>query len=235
MKAKMSIAFLIVALAVFFIPASLQAKGLNETPTITVQGSSQMEVSPDVAYIQLAVVTSASTVAEAQEENARLVSKVFKRLEEAGIAKDHIKTVQLNVTPLYQEDGKRTNIRGYQVTNTFSVTSVPERVGELIDIALEAGANSVDNVRFSKRDEAAVKNAVLQAAVKDALNKAEAISTALGTRIIRVQSVNEQGVYVQAQDTGMRYKANFAEKTPTPVSPGLLHVNATVSVVVEME
>src|SRR6266511_3140004 len=134
---KLKLPIICLALVILFTPVSLQAKGLTEATTITVQGSSQTDVAPDVAYLQLAVVTSAATVVEAQEENARLTSQVFKGLETAGVGKEYIKTVQFNVFPLYQpEDSKRTNIptvRGYQVTNGFMVTVEPNRAGEIID------------------------------------------------------------------------------------------------------
>jgi hypothetical protein len=236
---KFKVPIICLTLAMFFYPLSLQAKGLTEATTITVQGTSQAEVAPDIAYIQLAVVTSAATVVQAQEENARITSQVMKRLEVAGIGNDYIKTVQFSVFPLYQpEDGKQTNmpiIRGYQVTNGFTVTVTPARAGEIIDLALQAGVNAVQSVRFGKDDEVASKNAVLQSAVRDALTKAETIAAVMGKRVSRIQSVIESGVYIQNPEIGGRYNLKMADASSTPVSPGLVHLNANVQVVAEFE
>lgn len=213
------------------------AKEAKEPATITVQGNSQLDVAPDVAYIQLAVVTDAVTVSEAQKENAAVANKVYARLAAAGIEKDYIKTTQYSVVPLYQQDDGKHNdvpiIRGYQIVNGFQVTVSPDRAGEIIDLALRAGINQVQTVRFGKKDEAGSKNTALQMAVRDALGKAEAIAAALGKRISRVQTVNESGVYLQTPELARYSKA--LDSASTPISPGYVHLNANVQLVLEME
>jgi len=234
---KLKALIICLSFVMIFSPLSLQAKDLADATTITVQGASQTDVVPDIAYIQLAVVTSAATVVQAQEENARLSSQVMKRLEVAGIENDYIKTVQFSVFPLYQqEDSKQTGLpilRGYQVTNGFTVTVTPDRAGEIIDLALQAGVNTIQNIRFGKNDEVTSKNAVLQAAVRDALTKADAIAAVMGKQVSRIQSVNESGVYIQNPEIG-RYNLKMGDAS-TSISPGLIHLNANVQVVVEFE
>jgi uncharacterized protein len=214
-----------------------QVEAAAKGTTITVQGTSQLDAVPDIAYIGVAVVTSAATVAEAQSENARLANQVYAHVEAAGIEKEYIKTAQFNVVPIYQqEEGKWTNvpaIQGYQITNGITVTVVPARAGEIIDIALQAGANQVNSVRFGKLDEAGLKNTTVQMAVKDAMAKAEAIAATFGKRVIRVQSVNETGVYLQMPEVGNRYQMKAADSAPTPITPGLIHLTANVQLVVE--
>jgi len=155
----------------------------------------------------------------------------------AGIENDYIKTVQFSVFPLYQqEDSKQTGLpilRGYQVTNGFTVTVTPDRAGEIIDLALQAGVNTIQNIRFGKNDEVTSKNAVLQAAVRDALTKADAIAAVMGKQVSRIQSVNESGVYIQNPEIG-RYNLKMGDAS-TSISPGLIHLNANVQVVVEFE
>lgn len=239
MKFRVIMGVFLATLIMVFTPVCLQAKGISEATMITVQGASQTDVAPDIAFVQLAVTTTAVTVAEAQEENARLTNKVYERLEATGVGKDYIKTVQFSVVPLYQpEDGKKTGIsviRGYQVTNSFAVTIAPNKAGEIIDIALLAGANGVQNIRFGKQDELTYKNIVIQGAVRDALNKAETIASVLGKRVSRVQSVTETGIYIQNPELGGRYNLKMAEASATLVSPGLVHLNANVQVIVEVE
>jgi hypothetical protein len=227
-----------VVLAICIVIPFSQVQAADQPPTITVQGSSQWDIAPDVAYIQLAVVTNAASVSEAQTENARIANNVYSQLYAAGLNQEYIKTAQYSVVPVYQqEDGKKVSvpvIRGYQITNGFTVTTSPAKAGEIIDLALQAGANQVTSVRFGKQDEAVSKQAALQAAVKDAWAKAEAIASALGKRISNAQSVNETGVYLQMPEVA-RYSMKAADSAPTPISPGLLHLNANVQLVVVME
>lgn len=225
-------------LAMLLLATCVQAQAAQEVPTITVQGSNQLDVTPDVAYIQMAVVSSAVTVGEAQKQNAFNANQAYAALEAAGIGRDYVKTTQYSVVPLYEQadNGKNTDtpaIRGYQIINGFKVTVAPERVGEIIDLALSSGVNQMQEVHFGKLDETSVKNAALQMAVKDAMGKAEAMAAALGKRIIRIQSVSESGVYVQMPEM-VQYSKSM-DYARTPVSPGYVHLNANVQMVVEME
>lgn len=225
-------------LVLFLLMPFAHAKEANEAATITVQGSGQLDVAPDVAYIQLAVVTEAATVATAQKENAVLANQVYDRLAAAGIARERIRTTEYSVTPLYQQENTDKNnampvIRGYRIINGFNATVSPERAGEIIDLALQAGVNQVPTVRFGKLDEAGAKNVVLQMAVRDALSKAEAVAAALGKRIGRVQTVNESGIYVQTPEFDRLSKAAYS--MPTPISAGYVQLNANVQLVVEIE
>jgi uncharacterized protein YggE len=225
-------------LALFLAMPFTQAKEANEPATITVQGSGKLDVAPDIAYIQLAVVSEGATVGAAQKENAAIANRVYSRLEAAGIAKDYIKTTQYSVVPLYQQENAEKNngvpvIRGYQIINGFNIAVAPERAGEIIDLALQAGVNQVQTIRFGRIDEAGAKNVVLQMAVRDALGKAEAVAAALGKRIGRVQTVNESGVYVQMPEFDRLSKAAYS--VDTPISSGYVQLNANVQLVVEIE
>lgn len=235
MRLKKSMLFLL--LAMFMAIPLAQAQETKEAATITVQGSGQLDVEPDVAYIQLAVVTEAATVSKAQAENAAVANQAYARLAAAGVKKDHIKTNQYTVVPLYQQDEDKPKavpaIRGYQVVNGFRVTVSPDRAGEIIDLTLQAGVNQVQTVQFGRLDEGGARNAVLQMAVRDALSKAEAIAAALGKRVGRVQTVNESGVYVQGPELGNYSKAAY--NVSTPISSGYVRLNGNVQLVIEME
>jgi hypothetical protein len=50
-----------------------------------------------------------------------------------------------------------------------------------------------------------------------------------------VESVNESGVYIQNPEVGERYNLKMADVSSTPISPGLVHLNANVQIVVEVE
>ncbi|HWR56240.1 MAG TPA: SIMPL domain-containing protein [Negativicutes bacterium] len=233
---KMKKVFLLLMCAMFFAVPFAGAQEAPEPATISVQGTGKLEVVPDVAFIQLAVVTEAATVSAAQQENAVLANQVYDRLIAAGIEKDYIKTSQYSVIPLYtQDDGKANTlpvIRGYQIINGFTVTVNSARAGEIIDLALQAGVNQVQTVRFGKLDESGAKNAVLQMAVRDALAKAESMAAALGKQISRIRTVTESGVYVQFPELA-RYSKS-ADSAATPISPGYVQFNANVQLVVEM-
>lgn len=233
----------ILVLALLIITAALPALAAERNPNVTVvqvSGNYQMEIAPDTAYINLGTVTEAETVAAAQAKNADISTKIRLQLEDLGIKSDYIKTAHYVVTPLYKYDdsGRRLpSIKGYQITNSITVTTSVEKAGEVVDTALNAGANQVNSIRFSKKDETDVKNAALAQAVRDALSKANAMAAALDKRVVRVTTVNENGVHLQSPETANRLyaKASMADAASTPISAGLIQISADVQIAVELE
>ncbi|MBP2638082.1 MAG: 26 kDa periplasmic immunogenic protein [Firmicutes bacterium] len=221
------------------LPTALASETNPKVTEVQVSGSFQEEVAPDIAYINLGTVTEAETVAAAQAKNAAVSEAVRQQVEDLGIKAEYIKTANYSVTPLYKNDdnGRRTpTIRGYQITNSITVTTSPNKAGEVIDTALAAGANQVNSVRFGKKDETGVRNAVIAQAVRDALSKADAIAAALNKQVVRVKTVNENGVSFHSPEVNTRlFKASLDSQVSTPISAGLIELSANVQVIVELE
>ncbi len=219
------------------LPAAWAAEKNTGNTEIQVNGSHQEEIAPDIAFINLGTVTEAETVTEAQTKNAAVADRVHSQLTSLGIKSEYIKTANYSVTPLYTNDdsGRRLQtVKGYQVTNSIIVTVAADKAGETIDAALQAGANQVNSIRFGSRTESDVKNAALAQAVRDALGKADAIAAALNKRVVKVTSVNENGVNLQSPEVATRLYAK-ADLASTPISAGLLLLSANVQVTVELE
>lgn len=205
-------------------------------PTVTVQGSSQVEAVPDQAQINLGVVTTGKTAEEAQQENSVLANAVQKNLLAAGLPENALQTTQYAVYPIHTEDKsqKLTVIAGYRVSHTLTVTlDDMSKVGSVIDTALSAGANQILGISFQKSDDTQLKTKALQEAVKEATAKAEAIALASGKKLGRVLTVQENGVSVQLPEFTQRYMLK-ADSAPTPILPGSIRVNGGVSMVFEL-
>lgn len=217
------------------LPATSEAA---DAKTIAVQGQAQFSLQPDRADIDIAVVTNAATAAEAQNENARIAQAVQTKLLALGVDRDQIQTASFNVYPMYGDANGRRNgeITGYQVSNSVTVKLKDVAlVAPVVDGALAAGATQISGLRFGKQDELHWKQSALQSAVKDAMAKAEAIAAALNRPIVGPLSVTESSVHFGGNENMSRYlmKAD-AMGASTPIQTGLIQVQATVNVVVEM-
>ena len=224
-----------VLLVVFTLTSPVFAAGAA-APTVSVQGSSQVEAIPDQALINLGVVTTGKTAEEAQQENAVLANAVQKNLIVSGLAEDALKTTQFAVYPIHMEDKeqKTTVIAGYRVSHTLTVTiNDMSKVGSVIDTALSAGANQILGISFQKRDDTLLKTQALQEAVKEATAKADAIAKASGKKLGRVVTVQENGVSVHLPEFTQRYMLK-ADSAPTPILPGSIRVSGGVSMVFEL-
>jgi len=116
------------------------------------------------------------------------------------------------------------------------------KVGAVIDAASRAGANSVENVSFTLRDNSPARGQALAEASRQALAKAQSIAQAMGGRVVRVVEQQEAGTTgtpaeVMADNRGysMDYLGKAMATRQTPVQAGALNVSSRVQVVVEIE
>ena len=124
------------------------------------------------------------------------------------MAKDDVRTTRLDLN-------RRTiHRRTPQETTVFVADSALEitvrdmdAVGDVIQAGVEAGATSVRGVRFGVSDPAKARTEALDAAVRGARTKADAMAAAAGTTVTGVVTIDEQGA---AQPAYRTYAADTA-------------------------
>ena len=233
---------LVVAMAAAALLAYCPLASADEKPaerSIEVQGHGESRATPDTAMLDLAIETHGSTAEEAATQNADLSQKVVKALKDKLGDKGKIWTGGYNLFPIYEEHQTpdHAKIIGYRAENSISVeTGALDVLGTLIDTAIGAGANRVNSLNFSLRDDSNARGDAIGKASKDAQAQAQALSNALGVKLKKivtastVSQVRPMPVYARAMAMPMA-----AEGAPTPVSPGEVTVPATVSLTYEIE
>jgi uncharacterized protein YggE len=207
-------------------------------PSIEVTGNGEARANPDRATLDVAVETHGATAAQAASENAALSQKIADALKAKLGDSGKIQTGSYNLNPDYQQrQGEITaQIIGYRAVNTVSVeTTALDRVGALIDAAIGAGANRIDSVSFTLRDQSGPRNDAIAKAAADALSQARALAAALGVKLKRVlhasTSAEPRPIFMNMAVARM----SAAPSVPTPISPGQITVPATVSLTYEIE
>jgi len=170
----------------------------EQEKTITVTGTTTYRIEPDKLQITLGVQTNAETAQEAVRLNAQKMENVTESLIELGIDEKEIRTSYFSLYPDYSR-GQYPKIEGFNAQNTISITTSADKIppGKIIDIAIEAGANRVDNVNFAISPDlsADLWEKVIANAVNDARVKAEKIIQPLDMQIVGVKSI-------EVSDTG---------------------------------
>jgi uncharacterized protein YggE len=142
----------------------------------------------------------------------------------------------VSLQPSYQYDkGKRTLV-GYTASNQIKVTvDKLDDIGKVIDSSIAAGANNVNNIRFSVKEESTHKNAALKKAFEDAKAKAEVIAAASGLALSKIKSIQEAGARVIPPVSSMRTLAaeGVGAAAETPVSPGKIEIHGNLTVIYE--
>jgi uncharacterized protein YggE len=200
---------------------------------ISVSGQGSVSVKPDVATISLGVETMDADAAKARKANDTAMAKVLTAVKAFGVADDDIKTSNYSIYPRYDEKGQK--ITGYTVANTVSVkVKNLDKLGEMLEAAGAAGANTAGGIGFDVQDRTAAYNEALAQAMEKARARAEIMAKACGVKLGRVLTINESSSYsgpVYESDE----KRNLALAAgEVPVSSGQMEVTATVSVVYEI-
>ncbi len=208
-----------------------------DRPSIRVTGESTVTVKPDQAIIDIGVMTQAATAQAAASQNAQKTDAVIAELKRVLGASADIKTISYSLSPNYRypRDGGQPTIAGYNASNTVQVKiNDLAQVGKVIDAATQSGANNINALRFTLRDEQAARTQALQEAAVKARAKAQSLATALGLRVQRILHVEESGNISHPIPIMGRAVAEMAQNAPTPIEAGTIEIRAMVTMVVEI-
>jgi uncharacterized protein YggE len=188
---------LFAAVVVLFpIGASAQQQGAQrDQPVVITSGDGVVQAVPDRAWITVRAESRASSPREAQRKNAEAMKPVQDRLRAAGVPEEAIKTTAYDLQPDWDYSGNRRVLRSYVARNTIDVRiDSIDRVGELLDLVVNAGATSVENIRFDLKEREKIERDALRLAVADARARATAAAAGAGMSVDRIIRIDEQGV-----------------------------------------
>ncbi len=198
---------------------------------LEVTGNAVVTAAPDTAQIVLGVETSSISADEAALENAECMASVLEALESLGIDASAISTSGYNIYSYSDTFGRETAITTYNVHNRITITTNElDQVGKIVDVAVKAGANQVQNVTFDLADKQEMQLQALEAAIKQALAKADVMARSAGQTIGGVVSVNEEyGTYVAQNESLKMMAVGYDYGAATSINPGEIEVTAQVT------
>ena len=227
---------IILAVTLMFI-ASL---ALAETK-ITVSGTGETQISADTAIVSLGVNARDKDVLAAQQKANAIIASIREAMTSLGIPEDCVNTDYMNIYAIYDYQDDQEEVMAYNAGSTLAikVTSM-DAVGEVIDSAFAAGANTLNGISFSASDTDAAKAESLKKAVADAKAKAEILAEASGLKINRIDLITEGGTFSYDNTVSNFSARGLAEEKEmdagsTVVRAAKLIVSASVTVTFEAE
>jgi uncharacterized protein YggE len=214
--------------------AQAQGTGVPGMRQVTVVGSGEARVAPDMATVQLGVETTAPTTQEALAQNSAQAQAIVDQLKQLGVDEKDIQTSGFNIYATYNDDGR--TVTGYTVSNTVSVTIRNlAQAGELLDTVVQSGANRVYGVSFGVSDPKAAQAQARDAALADARARAEQLAQGAGAQIGAVLVISENiGAPPVMPMPAMAAADQAVGGAPVPVQAGEQVVNASVQVTYEL-
>jgi len=203
-------------------------------PRISVTGTATVSVYPDEADLRFSVRTQNQSAANAASENGAIMNNVYSSLTALNVNKSEIKTTSYSLAPAY-DSYNYSRVVGYVAVDSVEITIIGSEnlpsVGNIIDAVVKAGVNQVDGISFVFTDSNydALRTEAYHRAVQDAYSQASAIVDGLSGVIIGIAAVSTNygyGILPQPIVQG----GTAETKPPTPISPGLQQITATVNI-----
>lgn len=218
--------------------------------TITVSESGEVSAEPDMAVLQVGVEATGDDPGAVRDELAERGDALYDALVEYGIDEDDITTSRFRirervdrermraegVEPSSEEDLEPYTI--YLGTHSYRVeVQTVENAGEVVDTAVDAGADTVDRIRFTLSEEKreALRQDALETALADADSEAEFVAGQVDATIVEAKHVDTSGGRVSPVREEFDMADGAAAPPETSFEPGDVTVSATVEVRYTME
>ncbi|RZN45546.1 DUF541 domain-containing protein [archaeon] len=209
---------------------------IDENPedrVLSVTGTTQMAVEPDLVEVSVGVSVLRPTAAEAQEAEDMAINDIVDGLIALGIPEEDIETSQISLHEEQRWIREEMETVGWRASQTLTVSSTDLTLaGPIIDTAVQNGANKINGVTFSLTEESkqSYQDEALTAAAQRARDKAEAIAEGLGVSLGNVKTVRESSAYIVPYDYRESVLKDEMSDAPAVVLPGDVTVTGTISV-----
>lgn len=224
--------------------------GTPATDTITVEGSGQATLPPDVARVSFTVQNTAKTVSEAQTATTKQANAAIDFVKAQGVEDKDIKTLSYNIYPQYSYPNpcrggdcpvysdNTPKIIGYQVSQSIQVSLRDlTKVGEFLGGIGKLEVQNVNGPAFTLDDTTAGYNAARADAIEKAKIQARLLSRQLGVHLGNIVNFSESsGRYPSPMyDNGFGVGMMSAKAEASPTIPaGENTYNASVSITYEI-
>jgi uncharacterized protein YggE len=202
-------------------------------PTINVAGHGEVDGTPDVMTVTMGVQTSDPSAQAALQRNNQRATALINALKAHGVADKDIQTVDLNVSPNFDN---RFHVTGYSASNTVTAKLRDlSKAGSVIDAAaLTAGQDvRMQGVSFSIDNTSDLVAKARADAVKDAVAQARQLAAAAGVTLGAIRTIDDTGMNVPSPVyLGPIHSA--AGTAAVPVQPGSQQLSVDVTVVFDI-
>ncbi|MED1468192.1 SIMPL domain-containing protein [Bacillus salipaludis] len=206
-----------------------QPERIGKNHVIKVTGEGELAVQPDIANVNLGVMTENRVLMEAQQQNSEAVNKLIQSLLSLGVPQKNLQTFDYRIDSEYDFDQGKQTFRAYKVTYILKVKLEDlTSIGRVIDTAVQNGANYVANVQFSLKNQDGIYQKALSLALTKAIEKAKTIANTLRVTLNPTPNLVIEGGTLPPSilNPQMTYVKGISS---TQFEPGELIVKATIS------
>ncbi len=165
---------------------------------IHVTGIGEIVVVPDMARLTLEVRREGRDAAALKAELDTVTAAVLELADELDISRRDVTAAAVNIHPRYQRHNEDERPEGVIASRTIEITLKDlERIGELINGALERGANGVRGVALDASNRVELEQQALDEAIDDAIREARQVAERFDVNLGLLQDAHTGNHQVQ--------------------------------------
>lgn len=207
--------------------------------SITISADAKVTAAPDIAMTSVGMISKGKTVAEAQQENTKVMNGLIERMKALGIDEKDIQTNNYNIYPQYnftEQDGQV--LTGYEVNQSVQVKIRDvQKANQVLAAAGEAGANNVGGLQFTIDNPEVYLAEARQKALDKVAEKRESLEESLGVQLGDVISYYESeggnGMYA-SYNKGVAEEAMGGAVPAPSIQSGSMDIVMNINVIYEV-
>ena len=208
----------------------------RELPVLTTHGEATVSLTPDIAELDIGVVSQAPSSEEAAQQNEKRASALMAQLRTVTPSAS-FKTVNVSVNPNYRypKDGGTPKVLGYTASDTVRI-DIPDvsLLRKVIEAATKSGANNANRLTFALRNENEARGNALSQAAEQARTGAEALARTLKVKLGRIVHVEEVEPVIISPAREVDISSLKEEAGTVSIAPGTIQVHASVNLTFEI-
>ena len=219
--------------------------GAARARSITVSGSAEVKVVPDLVVLTLGVETWDTDLASAKAKSDGVVQRVQALAKELKVEAKDIQTDYYRIEPRYEDSYAQRRFLGYYTWKSLAVTLRDvTKFESLLSRAIEAGVTNVQGIDFQTSELRRYRDQARAAALQASREKAQAMAKELGQQAGDPLSIHEDSNswysgysswwgYARgsgAQNVSQNAGGGAQWQADSGVAPGQISVSATVTV-----
>jgi len=215
------------------LPTKLELKIDSANRTTAVSAEERVTVDPEVAILHIGFETKPSDAKSAYADGSSLSNAIVTAIKNAGIPETSIRSETQRLEAVDPKNHK------YKLNQSWTVKTPPGRAGEILDVAINAGATDSGEVDWTVQDIHAVEDQALDQAASRARSDAAVIAKASGVRLGALLYVTNQMLTSETDrsiyaNNSLALAKSFQEQPPA-IEPRKVSRTATVYAVFAIE
>ena len=198
------------------------------TRTISVSANETVSVESDLAILRIGFDTPPEDLKSAYADGSRRSNAIVIAVKRAGIPDADIRSECQYIERDWSRD------HTFRVEQHWTVSAPPKRAAEILDIAIQAGANNSGQIEWTVKDPKTIENEALDRASKRATANAIALAQGMSVRLGSVVSVSNQfssSTFPMSTFAMAGAQQLAAAPRPLTIEPHQVTRNATVNAV----